>query len=284
VSTDPTSVAIWTSPDGSGWARVPDATLPTNATDLDSIAYWKNRYWAVGTGPDGFEYWSSPDGLQWHEESNGIAALPVNGLFADPVGLIAFGDGVAETSDGLNWQHGDLPGVVQSIVRHDGLLVALTREATSAGVGRAEVFVSHDGVHWTRTADLGLEVDPGGAALTSWHGALWATTYAAGPERASTVWRSTDGAHWTSDATSAPPDTSFDTLTPVGRYLVATGFETGSRPGAWVSTDGSTWIPRPDLDVPAGGRLNLSATDGRVLVALSTSELRDTYRWSSPST
>jgi hypothetical protein len=145
------------------------------------------------------------------------------------------------------------------------------------------VFTSSDAVHWTRGPDLGPNVDPGGSMLTVWNDDLWAATYPGTPANASAIWRSSDGVSWTQPETAAAPsNTTFDVLTPMGPYLVATGFDTRSRPGGWVTTDGTTWIPMPDLDRPPGGRLNIATTDGHTLVALSTSELRDSYLWHAP--
>ncbi len=76
------------------------------------------------------------------------------------------------------------------------------------------------------------------------------------------------------------PGTLFDVLTPVGSSLVATGFDTGSRPGGFVTTDARTWTPMPDLGRPAGGRLDIAASRARTLVALgSAPELADFYVW-----
>jgi hypothetical protein len=98
------------------------------------------------------------------------------------------------------------------------------------------------------------------------------------------VWRSTDGISWSHPATpESPAGTVFDQLIPVGHYLVATGFDTDSRPGGWVTTDGSDWTPMPSLGRPPGGRLDIATGDGNALVAVSSSGLDDLYRWQIPT-
>ncbi len=78
-----------------------------------------------------------------------------------------------------------------------------------------------------------------------------------------------------------PSGSTFDRLTGVARHLVATGFTTRSRPGAWISEDGKDWTPMR-LVRPPGGRLDLTATNRDVLVAFNSGGLCDFYRWHQP--
>ena len=133
--------------------------------------------------------------------------------------------------------------------------------------GRTLVFTSRDGLHWSRGADLGTRVDPGSITVTTWRHELWAVSYPSRGANASLIWRSPDGSSWSHpDVPFSPPGTVFDQLIPIGPYLVATGFDTNSRPGGWVTTDGSHWIPMPDLRRPPGGRLDIATSNSDALV------------------
>jgi len=282
--TDPTTPAIWRSDDGAVWSQVPAAGLPGNVTAVDAITSWRDEFWASATSPDGTEFWNSSDGGRtWNPQGNVPAALSHDRLVADSLGLVAYGDnGVAVSPDGHDWQQGDLTGEVKAVVRHGADLFALVGEPGDVASGDHAVFTSTDAIHWTRGADLGLTAPSGGSTLTSWNGELWATTPPETAGASTQVWRSPDGKTWTLDSASVPAGAWFDTLTPTGSYLVATGVDATSRPGGWVTADGDAWTSMPELNRQPGGRLNIAASNGTTLVALSTSELKDVYMWHAP--
>jgi hypothetical protein len=265
--------------------------LPSGATSVDAVAYWHDQYWAIGNGPGGIVMWTSPDGRIWTAQPSPTLAVSLGAkesprqLVADQLGLIAYNSGGGALSpDGHNWQATDLPRDVIAITRSGSHLVALVEVTVAQGSGRAVVFTSSDGTHWTQGTDLGARVDPGSITVTTWKDELWAVTYPSSSDDRSLIWHSADGVSWSHpNIPSSPPGTVFDELIPIGPYLLATGFDTNSRPGGWVTTDGSHWIPMPDLRRPPGGRLNIATSSGDTLVALSTSGLDDFYRWKVPT-
>ena len=191
---------------------------------------------------------------------------------------------LSSSPDGRTWQATDLSRQVSAITRFGSHLVALVDAPVGAGSGRTLVFTSRDGLHWSRGADLGTRVDPGSITVTTWRHELWAVSYPSRGANASLIWRSPDGSSWSHpDVPFSPPGTVFDQLIPIGPYLVATGFDTNSRPGGWVTTDGSHWIPMPDLRRPPGGRLDIATSNSDALVAMSSSGLDDFYRWTVPT-
>jgi hypothetical protein len=235
--------------------------------------------------------WTSRDGRTWTAEQSSTLALNLDAkgspyqLVADQLGLISYNSaGAAFSPDGHSWQAADLPRDVSAITRSGSQLVAMVEVPVAQGSGRAVVFTSTDGVHWTQRTDLGARVDPGSTTVTTWNGELWAVSYPSNSDDASLIWRSADGVSWSHpDMPHSPPGTIFDQLIPIGPYLLATGFDTDSRPGGWVTTDGSNWIPMPNLGRPPGGRLDIATSDGHALVAMSSSGLDDFYRWKVPT-
>jgi hypothetical protein len=287
---DPTTPAIWYSSDGSSWTRVSAEALPSTGTSVDAVTYWHDKFWSISEGDEGASVWTSPDGRIWTAQPSFSPALNLGAkespyqLVADQLGLVAYNSGGAAFSpDGRNWQATDLPRDVSAITRSGSRLVALAEVPVAQGSGRAVVFTSSDGLHWTQGTDLGARVDPGSTTVTTWNGELWAVSYPTSSDNASLLWYSADGTSWSHpDVAYSPPGTVFDQLIPIGPYLVATGFDTNSRPGGWVTTDGSHWLPMPDLGRPPGGRLDIATGNGHALVAISSSGLDDFYRWNVP--
>ena len=265
--------------------------IPSIGTSVDAVAYWHDQFWAISEGDAAAPVWTSSDGRVWAAQSSPTLVPSLSAkkspyqLVADQLGLIAYTSGGAAFSpDGRSWQTTDLHGDVSAITRSGSQLVALVDVPVAQSSGRAVVFTSSDGLHWTRGTELGARVDPGSITVTTWNGELWAVSYPSNSQKASLVWHSADGVSWSHpDVPYSPPGTVFDQLVPIGRYLVATGFDTNSRPGGWVTTDGSHWIPMPDLGRPPGGRLDVATSDGSAVVAMSSSGLDDFYRWTVPT-
>jgi len=287
----PTIPAIWYSSDAARWTRVSAEAIPSSGTSVDAVTYWHDEFWAISQGDAGAPVWTSSDGRVWKAQPSPTLALRLSPketpyqLVADQLGLFAYtSGGVAFSPDGRTWTTTDLPREVSAITRIGSHLVALVDVPVAPGSGRAVVFTSGDGLHWSRGPDLGASVDPGSITVTTWHHELWAVSYPSSADNASLIWHSPDGISWSHPEVSySPPGTVFDQLIPIGPYLVATGFDTNSRPGGWVTTDGSHWIPMPDLGRPPGGRLDIAASYGRALVAMSSSGLDDFYRWTVPT-
>ena len=147
-------------------------------------------------------------------------------------------------------------------------LVALVGPAGGSRVQGARWCSPHTTASIGAAAPISVRVDPGSITVTTWRHELWAVSYPSRGANASLIWRSPDGSSWSHpDVPFSPPGTVFDQLIPIGPYLVATGFDTNSRPGGWVTTDGSHWIPMPDLRRPPGGRLDIATSNSDALVS-----------------
>jgi hypothetical protein len=273
--------AIWTSGDGTTFSRVPSEGLPEDARFVTGAVFWRGRYWAVAHASDHGSVWTSRDARTWAvEDVLGGAALALEK--ADGLGLLGIAwTGIALSSDGTTWTPTNLTGVVLGVARLGGRVFAVTDRSPSASDRRAVVWSTSDGSAWLPLADLGPLRLGDTVGFASWRAALWATTFPGDGARRSQVWRSTDGEQWEPVVTDQRADSTFDRLTPLGRHLVATGWDDRFTPGAWVTRDGRRWVAA-DLPRPRFGRLTVTATRGSTLLALCSAENTDIYRFTAP--
>ncbi len=225
---------VWISTDGLAWTVEAAPTL----FGIGAAAYGNGQFVAVGN--EGFVA-TSGDGLTWIVRHNGPNVL-FDQVAAGNGVVLATGDGsiqigpnefqqtslLLKSRDGMNWT----PAGTDSEYRAVGIGFANRQFIIFARDNRnpAAVFVltSADGSTWARN-----DIASSGAALR--------IIYANGQYLAvgGGIFNSADGQHW-----NVQPQVSINTLTGVaygnGRY-VAVGVEGG----AFVSSNGLAWTPRP---------------------------------------
>lgn len=163
--------AIWTSPDGLTWSRVPDTEAVLGGAGQQSIsivASSSSGLVALGfdeeyaeRGSNGTALWISADGLVWTEVAPGpdlgVDQGPTLGrirtsVVGAPSGFIAFGSSaVWQSADGTIWSPSSIPplpsGVSRVIADGDGYLAVDEDEV--------RVWRLVDGSEWTLQADDG---------------------------------------------------------------------------------------------------------------------------------
>jgi hypothetical protein len=272
--------AVWTSPDGRVWSRVPtDEAVFGGAGDQAMVMVAVGGPGLVGVGYDfsggdgDAAVWTSPDGVGW---SRVPADEAVFGGSGDQVmAALAVGG----------------PGLVAA--GYD----------SSGGDRDAAVWTSPDGVGWSRVpADEA--VFGGGADQMIWSviaggpGLVAVGDDVSGGDRDAAVWTSPDGVVWSRVAADeavfgGPADQSLQAVAPGGPGLVAVGFDFsgGDQDGAvWASADGLVWS-RVSVEEPVlGGAGNqflrrvVAGGPGLVVVgADSSGGDRDGAAWHGPA-
>jgi hypothetical protein len=235
--------AVWTSPDGSTWTRVPhdEAVFGgDNGQAMRSVAVGGPGLVAVGRDASGGDadaaVWTSPDGLTWtrvpHDEAvfGGDDWQVLASVVAGGPGLVAIGlDGPIDDWDAAVWTSPD--GLTWTQVPHD--------ETVFGGYGSQDM--------WSVVA-----VGSG----------LVAVGYD-GPDddRDAAVWTSPDGLTWT----RVPHDEAIfggddwqvmASVVAGGPGLVAVGYDgpyDDADAAVWTSPDGLTWTRVPHDDAVFGG-------------------------------
>jgi hypothetical protein len=287
--------AVWTSPDGLAWTRVPhdDAIFGGSGDQLMSaVAAGGPGLIAVGydrsAGYRDAAVWTSPDGLTWtrvpHNDAvfGGSGDQVMNAVALGGPGLVAVGyDRLSADADAAVWTSPD--GLAWTRVPHDEAvfggansqemravtaggpgLVAVGFDGT--GGGSAAVWTSPDGLAWTRVPhdeaifggtydQMMLSVVAGGPGLVA------VGSQGTGVDSDAAVWTSPDGLTWT----RVPHDKeTFDGLyfqemlsvAAGGPGLVAVGFAgpfTRFDAAVWTSPDGFTWNRVPHDETTFGG-------------------------------
>ena len=302
VSGRDSDAAVWTSPDGVTWSRVPhdEAVFGGEASQaMASVTGGGPGLVAVGSdGPtddSDAAVWTSPDGVTWSRVPDDEAIFGGAAMVSVTVGgpgLVAVGSvGRFVDSDAAVWTSAD--GVTWSRVPHDDVVFGGASEQSMASVtvggpglvavgtdgsrddGDPAVWTSPDGITWARVPDdavlrgaerdelgadrqLMLDVTGGGPGLV-----------AVGSEGSfavadAAVWTSPDGVTWS----RVPHDDAvfggrfsqaMVSVTVGGPGLVAVGWDGPfselrlRRAVVWTSPDGITWSRVPDDDTVFGG-------------------------------
>ncbi len=235
------NAAVWTSPDGTEWTRLPydEAVFGgTGSQAMFGVAVGGPGLVAVGYDASGGDadaaVWTSTDGREWtrvaHDEAvfGGADDQDMYSIVAGGPGFVAVGDDY------------------------------------STGESNAAVWTSPDGVTWTRVSD---------AVLGSTGTQIMETVTVGGPglvvvgyEHAGTdfngaVWTSTDGASWVRvvDTDSALGGTNDQAILGVAGNesgLVAVGYDSSGGDWdttVWTSPDGDTWTRVADNPAVFGG-------------------------------
>jgi len=231
---DEADAVVWTSPDGLAWNRVPhDETVfggAANQLMTDVVAAGPGL---VGVGYDASggdrdaAVWTSADGLAWsrvpHDEavfgggaSQGIEVVLVAGARLVGVGYDGSGgdfDAAVWTSvDGLAWSRVPHDEVVlggegdqemwDAVVSGGGVVAVGYEDLSATGDGRAAVWVSADGVAWSRVphdeAVLGGEGwQEMAAVIVAEQGLLAVGNDDSTGDWDAVAWESPDGLAWT---------------------------------------------------------------------------------------
>ncbi len=175
--------AVWTSPDGVTWKRVTGAALGGVDTQIiESVAAAGDDLVAVGYEYSGSDWdgvvWTSSDGATWTRAADPGSVLAGSnneallGVTAGGPGLIAVGYDDANgdwdtrvwtSADGSEWTllpadpavfGGSGDQQIAKVVEGGPGFVAVGRESTGNG-SDAIVWVSSDGIEWTRADDPG---------------------------------------------------------------------------------------------------------------------------------
>ncbi len=233
--------AVWTSPDGLTWTRVPhdEATFGGDADqDMLAVATGGPGYVAVGddysAGDSAGAVWTSPDGAAWTR-----------------VTTAAFGSTEAQT--------------IETVTAGGPGLVAVGYEFVETDWNGA-VWTSADGATWKRAADPTSALAGGNneaiLGVTATETGLIAVGYDdASGDWDTRVWTSDDGAEWTllpADQTvfGGPGDQQVAKISSSGSGLVAVGRESagnGADAVVWISTDGIEWTRVADSGATFGG-------------------------------
>jgi hypothetical protein len=303
----PVRPAVWTSPDGAVWTRVPhQQTVFGSAGGIHDVVVTDTGVVAVGSVCAGEScrpaVWTSSDGLTWIRSWEGAAtdlgpflrrpATPVVGGYIDPD---VFVEGVPFLEDGAgllveSWEGDGIRTQVAYPHMHaiaagpSGLLVAVGVACDDATTCSAAVWTATDSNNWER-----IQHDPETFQNnTSMHGVAFGASglVAVGADQSSgVIWTSPDGQTW-AEVPGRRNTFASATLSDVvawGQGYVAVGnHPVGSPRGCcptgpvWASPDGQTWSTVAELEafhilsVTAGGPGIIavgSTGDGGLLMA-----------------
>ena len=281
------NAAVWVSADGLEWSRVvdPDGLDNDGWQSMNAVVAGGRGFVAVGTSAPGLHkddaaVWTSVDGQHWSRvaDDSGVFTGSGDHQMLDVVvggpGFVAVGsvgsvdEGVAAvwtSQDGLVWSRSDHDDGVfggagwqfmASVTLSGAGLVAVGGDGSGDDLDAA-VWMSQDGLVWTRVADTdGALTGTGDQALASvtvgGSGLVAIGREKLGGDFDSVVWVSPDGASWTridtGDVFGGPGDQVVAQVAEVSKDLMAVGYERIEDRDAqvWESTDGVTWVKSTD--------------------------------------
>jgi len=265
--------------------------------------------------------WMSSDGLAWARVS------PIKPVFRDVTlrsitahgdGLVVVGTDDSETDidaavwrsdDGLAWVRvphddsifgGNGDQIMVSVASFDGGLVAVGESSAADEPTEAAVWVSLDGIGWTRiTSQDSVFEDSIMADVTAFGDLLVAVGFAfSGSGTNAAVWTSANGTDWTRVAHDGTVfggngDQMMVSVVSSNGMLVVVGFDQPGRgdSAVWTSTDASTWtrLPHDEAVFGAGeaGGVEMTSVEayGQGFIASGfqqSSGDMDAVMWTSP--
>jgi hypothetical protein len=311
------TASVWTSADGSGWARADLDAGGAHAAEASAGARRHGRAVVVGTvtapaGDRDGRIWTSTDGVAWQpvQEDPSVLGGPgdqeITSVEAGALGFVAAGldrrgqqalPAVWTSADGLSWSRVSA-GPASPFLDGQVVLGVAVGAADAVAVGTlrtgaetdAMAWFSPDGITW-RTVPLGLAGFTGPAdqvarsVTATSDGFVAVGDDARGDRRVAVVWTSTDGITWQRQPPS--PDMAElpggDSTQGVSAADVAgTGPVVAVGGGfamqVWTSPDGRRWTREQPPVQDVGSDPTGVATDGRsLLVVVGHSSL-----WSRP--
>lgn len=231
---------VWSSADGVNWTT---ATLQAEFSPRYDHACFVlgDKLWLVG-GSDGSgvknnEIWNTSDGAHWTRVTPDPAFLPRAGHACAVVGSEAWiiggaYDGSLHSADGVHWTQVPLahPGSRsgQATISHNGKLWVIAGSMNNQL--RNDVWSSPDARHWTRVAEHAAFSPVSNMVGLSYGGNMWLMGGGGGR-----VWRSSNGADWTTMTTTAAFYDIQGGLVHDSKMWVFSGTT------CWSSTDGLAW-------------------------------------------
>jgi hypothetical protein len=288
-----TRTLVFTSPDGSHWAKTGEVSGDDAAGITGPVASNGRVYVALGSEPGGVHYAMQQNGAAWvSTDLRSWTKAPVQAAFAGttwrsiaggPGVFVATGFSEAEggspawfSADGLHWAaiSDDRPSVndtveATAVVYAGGKLVMVGRLDNAAAA-----WTSGDGQHWTMHAPLpggadvvleGLVDTPHGYLSFGWGGSQVEVT--AGVFLSPVApWVSIDGTTWRA---GAPGPALFGaegiSLVRAPGGFVATG-TVGTAVGLWSSRGGLDWVPVAGVQLADADESRLVADGHHVLL------------------
>jgi hypothetical protein len=318
--------AVWTSPDGVTWSRVPHNEAVFSHQDggvirMNSVTRAGSRLVAVGDQNLCCSYnvaaavWTSPDGVTWSRVPHDEAVFDGAGMSsvtAGGPGLVAVG---FDSMDFLGEEHviavawNSPDGITWSRVPHNEAVFdrAEMSSVTAGGPGlvavgasyphddpiAAVVWTSADGVTWSRVPHNEAVFDratmssvtAGGPGLV----AVGGESHSHDDPSAAVVWTSADGVTWSRVAHDEAVfgRATMSSVTAEGPGLVAVGRSDEGEHAVWTSPDGITWsrVAHDEAVFDRGGMHSVTAGDsGLVAVGFQVvdEENHVAAAWTSP--
>jgi len=280
-SGDGEDAAVWTSPDGLTWTRVPHDQAVFGGADsqwMNEVAVGGPGLVAVGIASSDRDtdaaVWTSPDGLTWtrvpHDETvlggpgtQFMASVVVGGPGLVAVGYDSSGDGqnaaVWTSPDGLTWTrvpHDEATfayAEMSSVAAGGPGLVAVGTDYMGGDLGGAAVWTSPDGLTWTRVPhDETVFGGPGtqfmASVVVGGPGLVAVGFDESDGDNDAAVWTSPDGLTWTrvphdKEVFGGPDNQVMVSVVAGGPGLVAVGSDGASYGG---DSDAAVWHWTPD--------------------------------------
>jgi hypothetical protein len=275
--------AVWTSPDGVTWSRVPhDETVFGGDRKQIMFSVTAGGPGLVAVGYDGSiglavaAVWTSVDGFTWsrvpHDEAVfGDILQEMFSVTAGGPGLVAVGEdgsdgegrdmAVWTSVDGVTWSRvphdetvfgGEYWEEVQSVTAGGPGLVAVGYDGPSNGTWAA-VWTSPDGVTWSRVPHdstvFGVYDNLRMNSVTAGGPGLVAVgSDESGDYSDAAVWTSVDGVTWSrvpDDQTILGGDSGMSSVVATDTGLVAVGSDDGDA-AVWTSPNGLAWTQVPN--------------------------------------
>jgi predicted Ser/Thr protein kinase len=239
--------AVWTSPDGRRWDRVPGESFGRSGDHrIENVTDFGERLVAVGSERAG----GATDPAVWMSADTGATWSRVDSV-----------------TSGLH--HVGSQAAMQAVVEHAPGLVAVGFQEAQGGFDAA-IWTSTDATDW-KWVTLPSFVEPGdqrmlGATNFGDQLVVVGTAASSAGDRDAAVWVESGG-RWSrvrSDSLGGPGDQQIGSVVAGGPGLIAVGSDTSSgrsEAAVWTSTDGRSWSQAPASDIgPAGeGSQGMSA-------------------------
>jgi hypothetical protein len=273
--------AVWTSPDGATWSRVPHDDQVFAVGQLESVIVGGPGLVAVGMDEsDGYTdidaaVWTSPDGINWsrvpHDEAvfggsrnQWISDVAIGGPGLVAVGSDRAGAAVWTSPDGITWFRA--PPVFDEREQFMNAVTAGGPGLVAVGGGDGDatiptVWTSLDGINWSEVPGEGafagsVEGYPQISSVTTGGPGLVAVGRIDGH---AAVWTSPDGVAWSrvphDDGIFGEAWASMSDVLDLGPELVGVGSIDGHA-AVWTSPDGVAWSRVPHNDAVFGAPIS----------------------------
>jgi len=256
------------SPPAAGWREVPQQSS-VSGVQFQDVTWTGTRFVAIGWALDGRGvFLDSSDGITWHRQKGMWLPGPLS-LAAGPGGVVAVGliggqPASWYSADGLTWLTRrkafptprlgtDTVQVADVVARGDGWLAVGSRDPRCSfhcvHYGRAYVWTSRDGLHWTRIADQKALSGGGMRAVARGDDGFVAVGEASSH---AAIWTSRNGLAWS----RVPDDRMFRGGSVEGISLLASAMGVAARDGRVVAVgaDSSEVVARAHAWWTADGR------------------------------